>query len=102
MNIPKLVSSKNAVPNTCLIGDDKDIESANKARKIYNEELNLDLDKDAFNKFVAIVPDAPKGKNYFLAKTKIEAVKKAKEKYPENKPHVMIVCRKPVLFVETF
>jgi len=82
--------------------DTKDIESANRARKIYNEDLKLDLDKDAYNKFVAIVPDAPKGKNYFLAKTKIEALNLAKKEYPKNKPHVMIVGRKPVLFVETY
>jgi hypothetical protein len=57
-----------------------------RAKRIYANELQGDLESEHMNRFVAIEPESGE---YFLADTFDEAVKSARTKYPSRLTHTI-------------
>jgi hypothetical protein len=70
---------------------------ARNARAIYQQRLKQLLEKSAPGQFVAIEVDSG---DYFLGATPLEAVTKAKQRYPDRVFHVMKVGAKAVLLLK--
>lgn len=56
-------------------------EIARKGEEIYQKQLKESLERDHYGKFTAIEVDS---KEYFLGETQIDALQKAKAKYPKK------------------
>jgi hypothetical protein len=72
------------------------LEKEKKASQIYNEKMNLDLDQSAVDLYVCIEPES---EEHFLGKTEIEAIEKAKAKYPDRFVYVAKVQKKPLIVI---
>jgi len=57
-----------------------------RAKRIYAEHLQTDLEAEHMNRFVAIEPESGE---YFLGNTFDEAVKSARTKYPTRLSHTI-------------
>lgn len=68
-----------------------------KARKIYENKLKAVLETKYPGQFVAIEVNSG---NYFLGSTPLEAIKKAKMKYPDDSFHVMKVGSRAALLMK--
>jgi hypothetical protein len=59
-----------------------------RAKQLYQQQLQSELESQHFDRYVAIEPDSG---DYFLADTFDQAVKSARAKYPDRISHTMRV-----------
>jgi len=64
---------------------------AERAKQIYADRLETQLQADYPNKFVAIEPDSG---DFFIGETLSEAIGKSREKYPDRLAHALRVGHK--------
>lgn len=79
------------------MGENNHKALAIKARKIYDERLKQTLEASSLGQFIAIEVDSG---DYFLGSTPLEAIKKAKLRYPEKVFHVMKVGYKTAILLK--
>lgn len=68
--------------------DDQQRDTANAARRIYEEQLRERLEKSHLDAFVAIEPVSG---DHFLGQTLSEAIGAARTKYPDRLAHALRV-----------
>lgn len=79
------------------MGENNHKALAIKARKIYDERLKQTLEASSLGQFIAIEVDSG---DYFLGSTPLEAIKKAKLRYPEKVFHVIRVGYKTAILLK--
>jgi len=67
-----------------------------RARRIYTNQLQTDLETRHMNRFVAIEPESGE---YFLGDTFDEAVKSARTKYPSRLSHTIRVGHRAIFHI---
>ena len=65
-----------------------------RAKRIYADRLQLDLERDHFNRFVAIEPES---EDFFLGDTLDEAVQSAVKKYPSRRSFTIRIGHRAAL-----
>ena len=67
-----------------------------RANRIYADRLQLDLERDHFNRFVAIEPESGE---FFLGDTLDEAVQSAVQKYPSRRSFTIRIGHRAALHI---